>query len=67
VAVADLAHQRPVLGRRDDDAARTLDRLGDEGGDGVGALMLAIGYLAPFPGSAASEGMGTDEKNAAAE
>ncbi|HEX9390435.1 MAG TPA: DUF2339 domain-containing protein [Usitatibacteraceae bacterium] len=34
---------------------------------GVGALMLAIGYLAPFPGSAASEGMGTDEKNAAAE
>src|SRR5260221_7314937 len=34
---------------------------------GVGALMLAIGYLAPFPGSAASEGIGTDAKNASAE
>jgi hypothetical protein len=34
--------QRPILGRRDDDAAGALDRRGDEGGDGVGALMLDL-------------------------
>ena len=38
VARADLADAREVVGGRDDDAAGALDRLGDERGDGVGAL-----------------------------
>lgn len=38
VAVADFAHERPVVRGRHDHAARTLNRLGDERGDRVGAL-----------------------------
>ena len=38
VAIADFTHARKVVSRRDDDAARALDRLGDERSDRVGAL-----------------------------
>ena len=38
MAVADRADQRPIFGGRHDHAAGALDRLGKEGGDGVGAL-----------------------------
>ena len=40
VLVANLADQWPVVGRRHDDPARALDRLGDEGRHGVRALEL---------------------------
>ncbi len=42
VTVADLAHQRPVGGRRHDHAGRTLDRFGDEGRHRIGALELDL-------------------------
>ena len=38
MAIADLRHQGPEVGRRHDHAARTLDRFGDEGRHGVRAL-----------------------------
>lgn len=37
---ADLGDRREIARRRDDDAARAHHRLGDEGGDGLGALGL---------------------------
>jgi len=39
VPVADLAHQRPEIRRRDDDATGALYRLGNEGCDGVRSLI----------------------------
>ena len=42
VSVADLTHPRKVVGRRDLNAVRLHDRLGDEGGD---ELRSFVAYL----------------------
>ncbi len=56
VAAQHRLHLGEVARGRHDDAAARVDRLGDEGGDGVGALRLD--HVLQLGGEAGGEGVG---------